>query len=138
MFIYLPRLINLISKYFLISGITIFPFIFTSRPYKDLSFRFKNHELIHIQQQLEFISLGLVLLGLALVFNFPIYLPVAFTLFGYYATYGLFFLINKLLGKDSFDAYYDIPFEREAYENQNLIYYLDTRLAFAWVSYLLR
>ena len=50
--------------------------------------------------------------------------------------YGLFWLINvaKCLGGEQ--AYYEIPFEREAYSNEHDAHYLEKRPLWAWRKYL--
>jgi hypothetical protein len=60
-------------------------------------------------------------------------LPV---LFFFYIMYLFFFLINLIRYKDSDIAYNKIPFEEEAYQNQNISVYLGLRKPFAWIKYI--
>jgi hypothetical protein len=46
--------------------------------------------------------------------------------------YWLKFLID---GGTCGDAYYNIPFEKEAYENQKSLNYLESRKSHAWKNY---
>jgi hypothetical protein len=50
----------------------------------------------------------------------------------FYLLYIKFYVINLIKGSE--DAYYDIPFEKEAYENQNNLNYINERERFAWVD----
>ena len=72
----------------------------------------RRHETIHFQQQLELLFVG------------------------QWALYLLFWLIGVIKYRDGREAYYQIPFEREAYENQYEINYLENRSRYAWVKYI--
>lgn len=76
-----------------------------------MSDRTKRHETIHFQQQIE---LGFV---------------------GQWLLYGLFHLINLAIYKDGRKAYYENPFEREAYANDDFEDYLSSRPRYAWLKY---
>lgn len=71
-----------------------------------------RHETIHFQQQLELLFVGQWLL------------------------YGLFWLIGLAKYRDGSKAYYESPFEREAYANDKDESYLPTRPRYAWVRYI--
>lgn len=73
-----------------------------------------NHEKIHIKQSL---WLGVVLF-------MPLYL--------------LNFLVNLLVYRNAEKAYYNVCFEREAYDNDQNLDYLETRKPYAWVKYVLK
>lgn len=72
----------------------------------------KRHEAIHYKQQLE------------LLFIFQWILYVFFWLYG---------LAKYRNGKE---AYYEIPFEREAYYNEENVEYLKGRKLFSWILYI--
>ena len=72
----------------------------------------KRHEAIHFQQQLE------------LLFVFQWILYVGFYIKG---------LIKYKVGKT---AYYESPFEREAYKNEENIVYLESRPRYNWINYI--
>lgn len=91
-----------------ILGITLYPFIFLKKGHDDEITI--NHEKIHIKQQIE----------LLVVF--------------FYILYGYYYLIN-LFKPSVKDSYYAIPFEKEAYENENNLEYLKKRRPFSWTSY---
>tara|TARA_R100000008_G_C3529975_1_gene138721 strand:+ start:361 stop:735 length:375 start_codon:yes stop_codon:yes gene_type:complete len=68
----------------------------------------KRHETIHFQQQLELLFVGQWIL------------------------YGIFFLHGYLKYRNGAVAYMQNPFEVEAYKNDKMIGYLETRKRFAW------
>ena len=68
-----------------------------------------NHEMIHIKQQKELFVVG------------------------FYALYVYFWVVNLIWHRMSAaDAYRMIPFEIEAYDNQDNLNYLQSRPKFAW------
>ena len=91
-----------------IGAITLGPFVFSrvSIPEKT-----RNHETIHWQQYIETGIIGFLLL------------------------YALFWLIGFIKYKDGEKAYYQIPFEQEAYENDDNKYYLVGRRRWCWRKY---
>ena len=103
-----------IIKYFTpkkIAGITLFPFIIVEK--KDLKYdkTFINHELIHIYQQMELFVILFVIL------------------------YYIEFFILLLKYKNVTQAYRNISFEREAYENETNYNYVETRKWFSFIKY---
>lgn len=74
--------------------------------------RVKRHETIHFQQQLE------------MLFAFQLILYVFFWV------YGLFRYRSMLV------AYYENPFEREAFRNDEDENYLENRPRFAWMKHI--
>ena len=50
----------------------------------------------------------------------------------FYLWYGLEYLFVRLFHKKQNDAYHDVSFEEEAYNNQNDLNYLQNRKKFAW------
>lgn len=109
-------LIKFVNKLpFNASGMAIFPFILISlrdvkwNPFFTISLI--NHERIHIKQQLE---LGII---------------------PFYILYGLSFVVNYFKFGDTFLAYRNIPFEREAFRNQYNINYLQQRKLWSWINY---
>ena len=79
-----------------------------------MSERTKRHETIHYRQQLE------------LLFVFQ------------WVLYGLFHVIGLIRYRDGQSAYYENPFEREAYDNDDDIDYLEERKHFSWVDYIFK
>ena len=79
-----------------------------------MSERTKRHETIHYRQQLE------------MLFVFQ------------WIMYGLFHLWGLLKYRDGQKAYYENPFEREAYDNDENPGYLEERKHFAWVDYIFK
>jgi hypothetical protein len=75
--------------------------------------RLRNHETIHFQQQVE----------LLFVLQWVLYM--------------FFWLWGVIFGKgDSVDAYFHNPFEREAYDNDGNLEYLETRPFYNWLQYI--
>lgn len=72
------------------------------------------HENIHLRQQKEML----------IVF--------------FYLWYGIEWIVRLIQYKDSYEAYRNISFEREAYENENEYddEYLDVRKPYEWIHYL--
>ena len=90
-----------------IGAITIGPLVFSRGEMSEVT---KNHETIHWQQYIECGIIGFIFL------------------------YYLFYAINFLRYRDGKMAYYQIPFEKEAYDNDNNLDYLETRKRYAWVK----
>jgi hypothetical protein len=86
-------------------AITIFPFIISKEEMSEITL---NHETIHIQQQKELFVLG------------------------FYPLYFFFYLWGFIKYKDKHQAYYRIPFEQEAFENDQNLNYLKDRKSFSW------
>lgn len=90
------------------AGITLFPFIiFKDEKYVTLGK--VNHENIHIQQQLEMLVIP------------------------FYLVYALNFIFN--LVRMNPRPYHNIAFEREAYEKEHDLWYLEKRRFWAWLRY---
>ncbi len=105
----------LISKYIVpkgFIGITVFPFIFLREKSLRNDKTLINHEKIHLQQQLE--------LGIFFFFIF----------------YGLEWFIKLLKYKNSYTAYQNISFEREAYQNETDFLYLKKRKWWRFLKYI--
>jgi len=93
------------------AAINIFGVIFARNEYKDLSRHDLNHEKIHSYQILE-------LLGIF-----------------YYIVYFTEWLVRLLQYKNPIEAYRNISFEREAYQNDDNLDYLHTRKPFSFIHY---
>ena len=89
-------------------AITIFPFIVSKEPMDDGTL---NHETIHIHQQKELLVLG------------------------FYPLYFFYYLWAFIKYKDKQKAYLMIPFEQEAYANDQNLDYLKARKWYAWRRY---
>ncbi|MBO0948833.1 hypothetical protein [Fibrella forsythiae] len=87
---------------------TIWPFVLLRKP--NPSAQLLNHERIHLRQQLE---LGIV----------PFYL-------WYFGEYGYW----RLRGMDHYRAYRAIRFEREAFDNEENLAYLNKRPFWAFLK----
>lgn len=98
-------------------GITLYPFIFLKKSYFERFGNQKeqrlaktiNHEKIHIKQQVELLVLP------------------------FYILYFLFYFVNLFRKGDS---YMNIPFEKEAYVNENDFEYPNKRKFFGWIKYI--
>ena len=89
-------------------GIALWPFAFIVPELKNDK-EIYNHEQIHLAQQRE-------------LWVIP-----------FYILYVLFWFQGLIQRKPN--AYFAIPFEREAFTNQDDPYYLSNRNRFAWVKY---
>lgn len=101
---------HIIPKGFI--GLTLYPFIFLKRKELKLDTILINHEKIHLKQQLE----------LLVIF--------------FYVFYGLEWLIKLFKYKNSYIAYQNLSFEREAYQNETNLNYTKTRKNWAFLKYL--
>ena len=90
-----------------IGAITIGPLVFSRGEMSEVT---KNHETIHWQQYIETGIIGFIFL------------------------YYLFYAINFIRYRDGELAYYMIPFEKEAYDNDNNLDYLETRKRYSWIN----
>ncbi len=93
-------------------GITLYPFVFIKYAKDKLNPVFVNHEKIHIRQQLELL------------------------IFPFYIWYLLEYLIRIIQYKNSYLAYRNISFEREAYANEANLKYLNQRKSFVFLNYM--
>ena len=94
-----------------IGAITIGPLVFSRGKISEST---RRHETIHWQQYIETFILGFLLLY-----------------FGFY-------IASLFKGRGGRDSYMEIPFEREAYENQEDKEYLKNRKRFAWVKHVFK
>ena len=103
------RIPKWLSLFINIKAITLYPFIIFRHEADEKTI---NHERIHITQQKE-------------LFVIP-----------FYVLYVLFWLWNIVFHKDdTASAYYNIPFEVEAYQNDDNFTYLFNRKMFAWKDF---
>lgn len=103
-----PWFTKLMSVVIDVYAITIFPFIVSKEKMDETTL---NHETIHIHQQKELLVIP------------------------FYLLYGLYYLIGIIKYKNKQQAYYMIPFEQEAYDNDHNLDYLETRKWYAWRRY---
>ena len=103
-----PWFTKLMSVVIDVYAITIFPFIVSKEKMDEATL---NHETIHIHQQKELLVIP------------------------FYLLYGLYYLIGIIKYKNKQQAYYMIPFEQEAYDNDHNLDYLETRKWYAWRRY---
>lgn len=104
----------LISKHIIpkgFVGVTLYPFIFLKKEQLKNDAVLVNHEKIHLQQQSEL-----------------------FILF-FYVLYGLEYFFKLIKYKNSNLAYYNLSFEREAYQNEDDLNYLNSRKKWAFLNY---
>jgi len=111
---YSDKFLDKISWFMKVGGITLFPYIILRERYETSIYKDKiiNHESIHIKQQGELLVLF------------------------FYLLYVLFFVLN--IFRYFFDfkkAYKNLPFEKEAYANENDMTYLENRKMFSWIKY---
>ncbi len=105
----------IVAKYLIpngFRGMTIFPFVLLKYNHDSKNATIINHEKIHLRQQAELLILP------------------------FFIWYFLEFLIRFLQYKNKDLAYRNISFEREAYENEYTLDYLQKRPFFSFISYL--
>lgn len=95
-------------------GLSLWPFIILKSDALRDDDSLINHEKIHLRQQLELLVLP------------------------FYIVYLLEFLIRCLFYWDSYKAYQNLSFEREAYFNEDNPNYLHERKPFSFIKYLWR
>ena len=99
---------KVLSWFINIWAITLYPFIICRG---ELSETIRNHEIIHLHQQREL------------------------WLIGFYTLYVLYWIKGLFKTKSFHKAYMEIPFEKEAYANENNFVYPATRKKHAWKNY---
>lgn len=95
-------------------GLSLWPFIILKNTSLKEDVVLINHERIHLLQQRE-------------LFILP-----------FYFLYVLEWSVRFLIYLDSYKAYQNISFEREAYENENNMEYLNHRKPLSFIKYLWR
>lgn len=106
-----PLILRLFTNNFA-TAISIWPFIFLKHKYQKNDAILINHEKIHLQQQAELLIIP------------------------FYIWYLLEYLIYRLKGYNKHAAYHSISFEREAYEHEHDLNYLEHRPWFGFKKYL--
>lgn len=108
---------------------TVFNCIFRHPKYKNrkLSKTTYNHEMIHVEQQLDFVGGNekLYVLG-GIIF---------------YMAYFIEWLIKLIISGFTFGkvkAYRSISFEQESYQNEKDLHYRDNRKRFSWIKYIFK
>lgn len=101
---------HVIPKHFI--GLTVWPFVFLKNESLRKDEELLNHEAIHLKQQLE-------------LFLIP-----------FFIWYGIEYLIRLIQYRDTYRAYRNISFEREAYAMEYDLDYLNTRSRWAFLRYL--
>ena len=76
----------------------------------EMDDRVRQHETIHFQQQLELLFVGQWIL------------------------YGMYYLKGLIRYRDGATAYRENPFEREAYKNESVENYLESRKRYSWIN----
>jgi len=93
-------------------AMALYPFLLVKNERLKTDKRIIRHEQIHFYQQLEML----------IVFFYPVYL--------------LNYLYNLIKFRNHGEAYFQISFEREAYQNENDVAYFKRRKPYAWLKYL--
>ena len=116
-------------------ALTLWPWIFIRNGAKArFNERTERHENTHGEQQKELLAVGTILCAVLMLSGCGWWSLMALPLFLW--LYGLFYLIGLVRYHDHDRAYYNNPFEQEAYRNQENLQYLENRHLFAWVKYI--
>lgn len=94
-----------------------------------------NHERIHSAQIAEVMLASAPLAALLWIFS-SVWVAILLVLASYYLWYLIEWAIHFTRIKDAHLAYRMICFEREAYENQNDLNYLESRSWFKFIQFL--
>ncbi|WP_422105859.1 hypothetical protein [Winogradskyella sp.] len=92
-------------------GMTVFPFMFLKHKRLKWNKVLVNHEKIHLRQQIELLIVP------------------------FFIIYGFEFLVRWFQYKEWGLAYRNMSFEREAYENEKDLDYLDSRSFWEFINY---
>ena len=113
--------------------INLFGILFTHDDYIDpIEY---NHEDIHSTQWIECTILAVcIIMFLCIFFNISFWLFTVAPVM-YYIQYCLEYIIIRCFHKKQGDAYHDVSFEEEAYNNEHNMNYVKTRSPFAWIKY---
>tara|TARA_Y100000592_G_scaffold36014_1_gene57142 strand:+ start:204 stop:542 length:339 start_codon:yes stop_codon:yes gene_type:complete len=103
------RIPQALSLFINISAITLYPFIISR---EKLDQRTRTHEIIHLYQQRELLVIG------------------------FYLLYVVFWAWNLVKHQSFQAAYEEIPFEKEAYANDEDFVYPLNRKPYSWRKYL--
>ena len=93
-------------------GITLWPFIFLKHEYLKRDPELMNHERIHLRQQMELLIIP------------------------FFVLYLMEWLLKYMWYGNPHIAYYNISFEKEAYDNEGNLEYLEKRPFWNFVKYL--
>ena len=114
-------------------ALTVWPFVFVRKDMEDKYDRIAdNHEAIHGEQQKEMLAVGGILagiLGMVTMSWWCLALAPAYILW-----YLMEWMLRAVFGGRH--PYKNISFEREAYDNERDMLYLDYRTPFRWMKYL--
>ena len=117
-------------------AMAIFPFIFVRSEYKDsngISIVI-NHENIHLHQQKEVSTIGVLVAAVLIIFGCGWWSLLALPLF-YWWYLTEYFIRFVLYGFNHREAYRNISFEQEAYTFQGNESYIKHRKYFYWLKY---
>lgn len=95
-------------------GLTIWPFIFVKEPVHKEDSILINHEKIHLKQQLELLVIP------------------------FYLWYFLEWIVRSVLYMNTYRAYQNISFEREAYAHEKDLGYTDRRTPYRFLHFIFR
>lgn len=94
------------------NGMTVWPFVILQHAELKNEKIFINHERIHLKQQMEMLVIF------------------------FYLWYSLEFLIRLVQYRNRHQAYRNISFEREAYQNENNLEFLTSRRFFNFLKFI--
>lgn len=118
-------------------AMAIFPFVFVRKDceFDDTDLR---HETIHLYQQGEVTLVACVIIALLIALcSISAWWLILGVLF-YYLWYGTEYAIRYVAYSKPKEAYRNISFEQEAYNNEKDVDYLKNRKPFAWMKYIFK
>ena len=116
-------------------AICLWPFLFIRKEnLKHFSWYDENHENIHAYQQQEMFIVGDVLALILAFGGFQWWSLITLPLF--YWWYLAEWIVKCVIYRNPMTAYKNVSFEREAYNNQSDMTYIDGRKMFNWLNFI--
>lgn len=117
-------------------AMTVWPLLFVKRKYEARFGPVENrHESIHGEQQKELLCVGIAIAVALVALGCGWWSLLVLPLFFWW--YVVEWLVKWPIYGDSFTAYKNICFEREAFANEGNMTYLSHRRPFAWMSFII-
>ena len=110
----------------------LFGILFSRVPKKELDKIDLNHESIHTVQFLELTLISLLLLIILILITNISWWWLLASISTFYILYIIDYVISKFYYNKQKDAYYNICFEKEAYNNEDNLQYIKYRKSFSF------
>ena len=129
------KIVNNIIPFKGFLAMCLWPFLFIRKEnLKHFSWCDENHENIHAYQQQEMFIVGDVLALILAFLGFQWWSLITLPLF--YWWYLAEWIVKCVIYCNPMTAYKNVSFEREAYNNQSDMTYIDKRKMFNWLNFI--